>query len=46
MLAKGTGGYAAFTGHFPESWTFHGSSHRVYFDACSCYAPTASLQPK
>jgi hypothetical protein len=31
-------------GHGHE--TFHGSSHRVYFDACSCYAPTASLQPK
>jgi hypothetical protein len=46
QYAYGTGGFAAFSNHFPGSWTFHGSSHRVWFDACSCQAPTVTLRPK
>jgi hypothetical protein len=46
QYAYGTGGYVAFSNHFPSSWKFTGSHHTVYFDACSCYAPPVSLRPK
>lgn len=46
QYAYGAGGYAGFSNHFPSSWTFHQSSHRVYFNACRCYAPTVNLHPK
>jgi hypothetical protein len=46
QYAYGTGGYVAFSNHFPSSWTFTDSGHSVYFDACSCYAPDVGLQPK
>jgi hypothetical protein len=46
QYSYGTGGYAAFSNHFPSSWTFTSSSHRVYFNACSCYAPRVTLRPK
>ena len=42
----GTGGYAGFTNHFPDTWTFTHSNHRVYFNACSCSAPSVTLSPK